>query len=123
MISCSFTKSCRLLSAGDFLRLKTGSRSYRTKTFICYYKEIENPPGTSRLGLAVSRKVGKAHDRNRFKRLTKEFFRKSPIKDLGYDILVVYSPFLQKNFSERESAEQEILYNLQGLEKHLLNHK
>jgi ribonuclease P protein component len=42
-----------------------------------------------RIGISASRKVGKAHDRNLYKRIIREHFRCSEIKHISYDILFV----------------------------------
>ena len=68
-----FKKADRILKRKDFRQLyKNGERLY-TDCFI-----VERQPSQcdrSRLGLTVSRKVGGAVERNRIKRLTREFFR------------------------------------------------
>ena len=85
----SFEKKFRLLSASDFSELKVGSSSYKKASLIIYYKK--NSFNQSRIGLSVPKKIGKSHDRNRLKRLMREFFRTSEYKFLGYDILLVVS--------------------------------
>ena len=59
-----------------------------SKTLVFYFKK--NRLGTNRLGITVSKKVGKAVIRNRVKRLIKENYRRREenIKT-GYDIVVV----------------------------------
>lgn len=89
MADCGFEKKFRLLSARDFDELKVGSSSYKKAALIVYYKK--NSYNQSRIGLSVPKKIGKSHDRNRLKRLMREFFRTSPYKFLGYDILLVVS--------------------------------
>ena len=89
MADFGFEKKFRLLSAKDFDELKVGSTSYKKAALIVYYKK--NSFNQSRIGLAVPKKIGKSHDRNRLKRLMREFFRTSPYKFLGYDILLVVS--------------------------------
>ena len=89
MADFGFEKKFRLLSAKDFDELKVGSTSYKKAALIVYYKK--NSYNQSRIGLSVPKKIGKSHDRNRLKRLLREYFRTSPYKFLGYDILLVVS--------------------------------
>ena len=89
MADSRFEKNFRLLSANDFSELKVDSSSFKKPSLIIYYKK--NPFNQTRIGLSVPKKIGKAHNRNRLKRLIREFFRQSPYKFLGCDILFVVS--------------------------------
>lgn len=89
MADNKFEKKFRLLSASDFEELKVGSSSYKKASLIIYYKK--NSFNLSRIGISIPKKIGKSHDRNRLKRLIREFYRTSPYKFLGYDMLFVVS--------------------------------
>lgn len=87
----SLPKEHRLLNKKDFasLRSKKALKLY-FKTFKVIY--IESNLGISRIGFAVSKKVGKANVRNLIKRRVREWFRQSHLKDSGVDIFVVIHP-------------------------------
>ncbi len=99
MADSSYPKNFRLLSATDFNYLKKGASSFKHRHFRIFYKNSRiSSSKNSRLGIAVSKKVGKAHDRNLCKRVIREQFRKSRLKDeYSFDLLVTVSPFFFKN--------------------------
>lgn len=110
MADCGFEKRFRLLSASDFEELKVGSQSYKKPSLIVYYKK--NSFNHTRIGLSVPKKIGKSHDRNRLKRIMREFFRQSPYKFLNHDILLVVS--WTRNLAPLPNIEKEayLLKNL-----------
>lgn len=69
----TFPKKCHLRKSSDFQRVRYGGKSHHTAHFIIVVLERSN--SLTRLGLTVSRKVGGAVQRNRVKRLIREFFR------------------------------------------------
>ena len=107
MADNKFEKKFRLLSAGDFRELKVGSSSYKKASLIIYYKK--NSFNQSRIGLSVPKKIGKSHDRNRLKRIMRDFFRTSPYKFLGYDILIVVS-WSRNLIPEPQEIKEEVLF-------------
>ena len=69
----SFSKSLRLLAREDFAPV------YRSHDFaaddVLVIRSIRNQTQVTRLGLSVSKKVGNAVERNRWKRRIREAFR------------------------------------------------
>lgn len=84
----TFPKETRLLSSPQFRNVFDGKRSVSDDTLIVY--ATRNEAGQSRLGLAVSRKIGNAVVRNAWKRRIREAFRlqRSSIP-VGFDFVVL----------------------------------
>lgn len=110
MADGKFEKSFRLLSASDFKNLRVGSSSYKKPSLIVYFKK--NSFNQTRIGISASKKVGKAHDRNRIKRIIREFFRTSPHKFAGHDILFVVSWAKFIAHEPLEIKEENLVKNL-----------
>lgn len=117
MADSRFEKKFRLLSASDFSELKVDSLSFKKPSLIIYYKK--NPFNQTRIGLSVPKKIGKAHDRNRLKRLIRESFRQSNYKFLGADVLFVVSWNRSIIGESQEFKETMLLKNIEEFFIHL----
>jgi ribonuclease P protein component len=69
----SFTKADRIRTSGEYRRLSKGGKRWHSRYFVIVFKK--NRTARSRLGITVSKKVGKAVTRNRIKRIVREYFR------------------------------------------------
>ena len=87
MTSHGFPKSMRLLRASEFERV-FAARASMGDSFLLVYGAA-NELGHPRLGLTVSRKVGKATARNRWKRLIREAFRLIQHQLPGLDLVCI----------------------------------
>ena len=69
----SFTKADRILKRSEFIALSKSGKKVQSAEFIAYIVPARR--GQSRLGVTVTKKVGQAVERNRIKRIVREFFR------------------------------------------------
>jgi ribonuclease P protein component len=69
----SFTKFDRILKRHEFIALAKSGRRIQNEYFIAVFAPARH--GRSRLGVTVTKKVGRAVKRNRIKRLVREYFR------------------------------------------------
>lgn len=86
-----FGKRLRVRARRDYLAVQRGGRRVGLKHFVVYGRG--NGGRTARLGITVSRKVGKAVVRNRVKRWLREAFRRNLARlPGGVDLVFVARP-------------------------------
>lgn len=87
---------------------------YQNSIFIFHKK---NQTLETRLGISISKKIGKANLRNRYKRLIRESFRKSSFKQMSTDLNIVINNKKYKSLSRDIKNFENILINdlLNGL--------
>jgi ribonuclease P protein component len=114
-----FGKEYRLLNSRDFAYLREDSLKFNHPLFRIYFKNTLCIDGPSRIGVSISRKVCKAHLRNKLKRKYREFFRQSELRFLGLDLFMVISPHIFKK-NTRDVGIHEYQLGLETMEKYLL---
>jgi ribonuclease P protein component len=84
----SFPKSARLLARKEFLLLQNHGKRRHCPHFVLLLSPAKD--GRSRLGITVTRRFGNAVQRNKMKRLLREFFRVHKEKIVpAQDILII----------------------------------
>jgi len=86
----SFTlpKKLKIKKAGEFQKLYSDGRSIAGRYLILYFQKREDGP--TRAAFAAGKKLGKAHVRNRLKRLLRETFRLNRHQLCsGYDLILL----------------------------------
>jgi len=111
-VDFSFTKADRILKRNEYIQLSKFGRKIQNQYFIAYYAPGRR--GRPRLGITVTRKFGRAVQRNRIKRFIREYFRLNKHLISGeWDINII---------AKKEAADlssEEIFGSLQNIFKRI----
>ena len=112
-----FPKVARLLKRRQFLAVQRSRHRVVTKHFIIYARR--GRPDSLKIGITVSRKVGKAHTRNRIKRLVREAFRQNQ-SALPSGLSLVCVARKGEAIASFEHVRSELIYAANELEKRVV---
>lgn len=103
-----FTRERRLCRREDFQRTYARGTAYSTQWFVCHVYDSGERDRPSRLGITAPRQIGRAHDRNRYKRWAREVFRREKLR-AGLDVVVSFRPAIASaDFDRFRSALLDI---------------
>ena len=111
----SFSKADRIRKRSDFIRIGKTGKKLQNRDFIFYY--TKGLTEKSRLGITVTKKVGNAAERNRIKRISREYYRLNRHKINGtWDMNII---------AKRESVKKpssELFKSLENIFSRIANH-
>jgi len=103
-------KKYRLRKNVDFRKIYRSSKSIADPYLVLYMKKNNNP-NNIRLGFSISKKIGKAHERNHLKRQLREIARKN-LKNLkpGFDLIFIARQKIKgKSYRDVEKSMESLL--------------
>jgi ribonuclease P protein component len=111
--AAGFPRAARLLAPAEFARVYATRQSGASGPLVLYAAARADAVAPPRLGLSVSRRVGNAVVRNRWKRCLREAFRiVRPRLPAGHDFVVVVRPAAAPSGEQAARQLQETLVTL-----------
>jgi len=105
----TFPKALRLLERRDYMRVGHKGEKLMGKYVIIEY--LPSAISLTRLGITATKRYGKAHERNYFKRIVREVFRQAQHKiPKGYDCVVKPRSYAKEAAFALIQAELEGLF-------------
>ncbi|WP_195940992.1 ribonuclease P protein component [Romboutsia sp. 1001713B170131_170501_G6] len=103
-----FKKTKGLKKDSDFRKVYKHGKSFATKYLVMYV--LDNKSDDTKLGISVSKKVGKAIVRNKIRRRIRESYRLNVDENVksGYDI--VFIARIASNQAEYKDIEKSVKY-------------
>jgi ribonuclease P protein component len=100
----AFPARLRVRRRFEFRAVQSKGRRFASPSFLGYY--MLGREGTGRLGITVSRKVGNAVQRNRLKRVVREWFRRLRAGlPRGTDLIVIFKQGMGERSNHALSEE------------------
>lgn len=93
-----FSKKNRIQQGENFKKILDLGKRFYTVSFIVFVFLTETK--INRLGISVSKKIGKAHERNRIRRMVRETFRKQSFQRGAEWVFLVKSTAVNKKNKE-----------------------
>lgn len=114
-------KDCYLKKNRDFQKVYSKKKTDGNKTFTLFYKK--NNLKNKRVGFVITKKVGKAVQRNKIKRRLREIYRTNFEKlNDGYDyIFVVKNQAVELDYKNLERSFLHLVKRFEKNDKHCKN--